>query len=126
MDVAATVASQDVTYPLFVDPDWSTGQSASWYTDKKYPTTSYLSTGAGYVLRAGVDSGGGWYSNAFFQFPIPALRGKQILGATMGGRLDYQTDISRIACHWLLFPTQPLTRTSTTGFSCPQPAVSYA
>ncbi len=83
MDVTATVASEDVTYPLYIDPDWSTGQSASWYTDAKYPNNSYLSTGAGYILRVGADAGGGWYSNAFFQFPISALRGKQILGATM-------------------------------------------
>jgi hypothetical protein len=83
MDVAATVESEDITYPLYVDPDWSTGQSASWYTDAKYPNQGYLATGAGYILRVGVDAGGGWYSNAFFQFPISALRGKQILGATM-------------------------------------------
>jgi hypothetical protein len=83
MDVAATVASENITYPLYVDPDWSTGQSASWYTDAKYPNQGYLATGAGYILRAGVDAGGGWYSNAFFQFPISALRGKQIRGATM-------------------------------------------
>ena len=83
MDVAATVASEDITYPLYVDPDWSTGQSASWYTDAKYPNQGYLATGAGYILRVGVDAGGGWYSNAFFQFPISAVKGKQILGATM-------------------------------------------
>lgn len=83
MDVAATVASEDVTYPVYIDPDWSSWQSASWYTDAKFPNASYLSTGAGYILRVGVDAGGGYYSNAFFQFPISALRGKQIRGATM-------------------------------------------
>jgi len=82
MDVPATLKSDDVTYPLFIDPDWSSGINASWYTDAAYPNQSYLSAAQSDVLRVGVSDT--FKSNMFFQFPISALRGKQIRGAQLG------------------------------------------
>lgn len=96
MDVAATVSSKDVSYPVFVDPDWSSGITASWYTDKAYPDQSYLSAAQSDVLRVGTYA---QYDSAmFFQFPIGALAGKQVLSAQLG-----TTQISVDAC-----PTNPI------------------
>ncbi|WP_404474182.1 hypothetical protein [Microbacterium aerolatum] len=73
MDVGDSVeqhekrSDTDVEYPIFVDPDWSSGISASWYTDAAYPNQSYLSAGASDVLRVGIY--GNYRSDMFFQFP---------------------------------------------------------
>lgn len=88
MDVGASVETQEkkapakpIQYPIFVDPDWSTGIAGSWYTDAAFPNTSYLSAGASDVLRVGAYEE--YVSNMFFQFPIGALGGKRVLGARL-------------------------------------------
>ncbi|MDQ4213728.1 LamG-like jellyroll fold domain-containing protein [Microbacterium sp. ASV81] len=97
MDVGASVAKAEVPakapvqYPIFVDPDWSTGMTASWYTDAAYPDASYLTAGASDVLRVG--SYGQYVSDMFFQFPLGALAGKHILSAGVG-----TTQLSVDAC----------------------------
>jgi hypothetical protein len=111
MDVSASVDAADgsgllaplqsgvpdaVVYPVFVDPDWSSGMTASWYTDKTYANTSYLSTGPSYILRLGIYST--WQSEIFFQFPIGALAGKGIVSAQLA-----TTQTSLNAC-----PTNPI------------------
>lgn len=81
LDVPATVDGEKVKYPVFIDPDWNTGKNAAWYTDRAHPDTSYLSAGASDVLRMGrYEQYGG---NAFFEFDIKALSGKQILNAQL-------------------------------------------
>ncbi|MCT1477246.1 LamG-like jellyroll fold domain-containing protein [Microbacterium sp. p3-SID336] len=86
MDVGASVETHekrdgDVTYPIFVDPDWSSGITASWYTDAAYPNQSYLAAGASDVLRVGIYQQ--YRSDMFFQFPIGALAGKVITNARL-------------------------------------------
>lgn len=86
MDVGDSVtqhetASGDVTYPIFVDPDWSAGEAYSWYTDAAYPNASYLSAGASDVLRVGIYEQ--YRSDMFFQFPLSSMSGKQILSAQL-------------------------------------------
>lgn len=81
LDVAETVDGVSPTYPIFVDPDWSTGPNAAWYTDAAYPNVSYLSAGASDVLRMGRYSN--FRGNAFFEFNIAPLAGKQVLGAQL-------------------------------------------
>lgn len=71
----------DVVYPIFVDPDWSSGITASWYTDAAYPNQSYLSAGASDVLRVGIYQQ--YRSDMFFQFPIGALAGKVVTSARL-------------------------------------------
>ena len=79
LDVAA-IAEGDVTYPLYVDPDWTRYAQASWYTDLAYPGQSYLNAAehsAGYALQDGVDH----LSRAFFRFDTSSLAGRTILSA---------------------------------------------
>lgn len=78
-------------YPIYVDPDWSSGEAASWYTDAAYPNQSYLSAGASDVLRVGIFEQ--YRSDMFFQFPISALSGKDIIA----GRLN-TTQVAVAAC----------------------------
>lgn len=99
MDVSESVdraehdpsAPADLDYPLYVDPDWSSGEAASWYTDAAYPNQSYLSAGASDVLRVGIYQS--FRSDMFFQFPISALSGKDIIS----GRLN-TTQVAVAAC----------------------------
>lgn len=87
LDVGATVAageksaSTPVQYPIFVDPDWSVGPGAAWYTDAAYPDASYLTAGASDVLRVGIFEQ--YRSNMFYQFSIAGLQGKQVLSAAL-------------------------------------------
>ena len=54
LDVTAATTSRPVIYPVFIDPDWTGGVSTFWYTDKAYPTTSYLNgANAGGEQRVG-------------------------------------------------------------------------
>lgn len=79
LDVASTIDGERPRYPIFIDPDWSSGPNAAWYTDAAYPNQSYLSAGTSDVLRMGrFDTHRG---NAFFEFNIAALAGKQVLAA---------------------------------------------
>lgn len=81
LDVPATVDGEKIKYPVFIDPDWNTGKNAAWYTDRAHPDTSYLSAGASDVLRMGrYNQYGG---NAFFEFDVGALSGKQIRQAQL-------------------------------------------
>jgi len=97
MDVGASVTKEetrsagDTVYPIYVDPDWSSGTTAAWYTDAAYPDASYLSAGASDVLRVGIY--GAYNSDMFFQFPLGALGGKQILNAALN-----TTQLSVDAC----------------------------
>ncbi|MCK2030446.1 LamG domain-containing protein [Microbacterium galbinum] len=87
-DVGASVAAEqeriddEVTYPIFIDPDWSTGQNASWYTDKAFPNQPYLNVNP---LRTGISAP--YHSDMFFQFPISRLSGtivsRAVLNTTM-------------------------------------------
>ncbi|UGS24994.1 LamG domain-containing protein [Microbacterium resistens] len=99
MDVAESVAIEEkrepleeIVYPIFVDPDWSTGQAASWYTDRAFPDTSYLSAGASDVLRVGVYQE--FMSDMFFQFPLSAMGGKNVLNAVL-----FTTQLAVVACN---------------------------
>lgn len=78
LDVAATVEGASPQYPVFIDPDWNTGQNAGWYTDDAYPDEHYLNVD---TLRMG--RYGQYNGDAFFEFKIKALAGKQIISARM-------------------------------------------
>ncbi|MGC0370109.1 LamG-like jellyroll fold domain-containing protein [Microbacterium sp. SLBN-111] len=78
LDVGATVEGTAPQYPVFIDPDWNTGQNAGWYTDDAYPGEHYLNQDT-----LGMGRYGQYNGDAFFEFRIAALAGKQILNAQM-------------------------------------------
>lgn len=78
-------SADPIAYPIYVDPDWSSGITASWYTDKAYPNQSYLSAGFSNVLRVGLYQQ--YLSDMFFQFPLSPVAGKQIISARLNTTL---------------------------------------
>lgn len=78
LDVAATIDGEPLTYPIYIDPDWSAGPNAAWYTDVAYPNASYLNVS---TLRVGRYAQ--YNSRMFFEFGIGALAGKQIIQARL-------------------------------------------
>jgi hypothetical protein len=96
MDVPATIEGKRPTYPIFIDPDWTAGAAAAWYTDVAYPNQSYLSAGQSDVLRVGRYNP--YRGNMFFDFSTTPLAGKQVLSAQLS-----TTQIGLAAC-----PNSPL------------------
>jgi len=92
IDVGDTVEGESqVQYPIYVDPDWSSGQTASWYTDAAYPSQSYLTSGSSDVLRVGISAP--YKGDLFYQFPMTALAGKKVIKATLN-----TTQIAALSC----------------------------
>jgi hypothetical protein len=80
VDASSAATAVGVTYPVYIDPDWNTGLSADWYTDRAFPNQSYLdpsSDSMGYGISAGV----GYMSRAYFQFDMTPLMGKVVSAA---------------------------------------------
>ncbi|MBN9630814.1 MAG: hypothetical protein J0I18_09420 [Actinobacteria bacterium] len=82
MSVDSATRTPGVSYPVYVDPDWSVGAQAYWFTDRAYPNQSYLNgQQAGGIQSVGY--GGGYLSRAFWQFDISGLAGKHILSSQL-------------------------------------------
>jgi hypothetical protein len=80
LNVAAAVATADVAYPIFVDPEWTPGANAYWFTDRGYPDQSYLNGNQAGGIQS-VGNGGGYLSRAFWQFPTSTLSNKFIISS---------------------------------------------
>lgn len=78
LDVGETIEGEDLTYPIFIDPDWSAGENSSWYTDVAYPNASYLNAATQRVGKFDI-----YDSRMYMEFPISALAGKEILTARL-------------------------------------------
>lgn len=78
LDVAETIDGEQITYPLFIDPEWSAGENASWYTDIAYPNASYLNAATQRVGKFDI-----YDSRMYMEFPISALAGKDIVTAQL-------------------------------------------
>lgn len=79
LDVGAVVEA-DVTYPLYIDPDFGSGLKSYWYTDRAYPNERYHNqpeTKVGY----GVENGIHYLSRSYHRFDTAFLAGKFIQGA---------------------------------------------
>lgn len=94
LDVDAVVDSE-VTYPLYVDPDWAGGQIHAWYIDQTYPNQAYVDGGAwtdgdqqmGFIAGAYSADGLNQLARAFWQMPTSAVAGKTILAAAFNTTL---------------------------------------
>jgi hypothetical protein len=96
LDAKAAATAPAVTYPVYIDPDWSSGQSSFWYVDQAYPTQSYLNgafaTGVqreGYVSAANSPQDNrNHLARAFWNFNTSALVGETVLAAQMSVSLN--------------------------------------
>lgn len=91
-DMAAILASQNLSYPLYVDPDWSVGRNGYLYVDSGYPSTNYWNgqfsggstdgTGhVGYLPADWAPDGQSHVTRTFYQFNTTPMYGKTILAA---------------------------------------------
>lgn len=75
----------DLTYPVFIDPDWTGGVYSRWFIDQGYPTTSYLNPSTrlklGYASAALSTDGVNHLARMFFAMDTSGVAGKQILAA---------------------------------------------
>lgn len=87
LDASPIADASDVTYPVFIDPDWSTGANAYWFDDQAYPGQSYLNGNQADGIQStgyGIQNGTGYLSRAFWQFNVAPLSGKTIQAAQLG------------------------------------------
>ena len=89
------VTDPGVTYPVYVDPDWTGGQIHAWYVDATYPNQVYLDGGAytdgvqqmGYIAASYSSDGNSQLVRAFWQMDTSAVAGKSILAAAFNTTL---------------------------------------
>lgn len=89
LDVADALDS-DVTYPVFIDPDWSSGDNDHWYDDKDYPDQSYLNGNENADWLGTGAAENTYTSRSFWQFPTSALAGKSVTTSKLSLYEQYQ------------------------------------
>jgi hypothetical protein len=72
------------TFPVFIDPAWSTGKSRWAYATNNNSTNSDISR-----ARVGKDPEGGRVYRSFFEFPTTGLKGKYVYDAYVQIKLDH-------------------------------------
>lgn len=87
LQIGDLATTPGLVFPVFVDPDWSTGAQHTWYTDRRYPTTSYLDGQNSSILRLGYNTISEVnLSRAFWEFNTAPIVGKHVLAAQFSGR----------------------------------------
>lgn len=82
LDATPAVTDTTATYPVYVDPEWSSALQHDWYDDRAYPNQSYLdpsSDSVGY----GIENGTSYLSRAFYQFQTDQIIGKYVSNASL-------------------------------------------
>jgi hypothetical protein len=96
-----SVVEGDVTYPVYVDPDWTGGVYNRWFIDRGYPTTSYLNPATrlklGYASAALSSDGVNHLARMFFSMDTSAVAGKQILAAHFNSTETYSGSCTPMA-----------------------------
>ncbi len=97
-DMASILSTEELTYPLYVDPDWTVERNGFIYVDSGYPTSSYWNGAltidgtmhVGY-LSAAEPKGDrkNHVTRAFYQFNTSSIVGSTILSAVMNTSLTY-------------------------------------
>jgi hypothetical protein len=91
IDAASAAQTAGVEYPVYVDPDWTGGETAWTFVDARYPTASYWlgsnhgtdnEAHVGYIDAAHCGCSDGAHTDrTFWQFDTRALAGKHVLSA---------------------------------------------
>lgn len=92
VDASVPAQSADVSYPLYVDPDWTGGTQAWTFVDSDYPNASYWlgsnhgsdnEAHVGYIDAAHCGcSDGAHLDRTYWQLDTSAIAGKHVLSAT--------------------------------------------
>jgi hypothetical protein len=99
VDASVPADAADVTYPAYVDPDFTGGTQAWTFVDSRYPNSSYWlgsnhgsdnEAHVGYISAA-YSSDGAHTDRTFWQLNTSGLYGKHILGATFNTQEIYSS-----------------------------------
>ncbi|MEU7844280.1 LamG domain-containing protein [Micromonospora sp. NPDC049114] len=81
---AALLAPAGATFPVYIDPAWSTGKSRWAYSTNNNSNNTDTS-----VARVGRDPESGKLYRSYFDFPLTSVRGKHIESAYVQMKLDH-------------------------------------
>lgn len=82
LNVDDIAADSSITYPLFVDPDWTPTMQMWWYTDRAEPTVTYKNASS-LSVGYGIEDGIGYLSRAYYQFDISTFKGFAVSDAQL-------------------------------------------
>ena len=90
LNVAAAAQTSGVTFPVYVDPDWTGGVQERTFTDSAYPTKGYWNgSGAsdsyqhvGHVQASWSDDGLAHTTHSFWQMSLSGVQNTKITAAT--------------------------------------------
>ncbi|HEX4057580.1 MAG TPA: hypothetical protein VHX87_04595 [Galbitalea sp.] len=96
LDAAAAVTSRAVTYPVFVDPDWTGAVQHFTYIDEAYPNQAYYDgedaggqQRVGYIEAADSPDNLNHLARAFWQLDTSGVEGDTILAAQFSVTEDW-------------------------------------
>ncbi|MEU5784057.1 LamG domain-containing protein [Micromonospora lupini] len=81
---AALLSTAGATFPVYIDPAWSTGKSRWAYSTNNNSNNTDTS-----VARVGRDPDSGKLYRSYFDFPLTSIRGKHIESAYVQMKLDH-------------------------------------
>ncbi|MFE0589992.1 LamG-like jellyroll fold domain-containing protein [Micromonospora echinospora] len=120
----ALLSPEGATFPVYIDPAWSTGRSR-W----AYATSDNSNNTDTTVARVGRDPDSGKLYRSFFDFPLTAIRGKHVESAYVQMKLDHSWscgDTPSYMFHTSGIASTPRTKWSPTLNSLKASANSHA
>ncbi|MFG3419262.1 LamG-like jellyroll fold domain-containing protein [Micromonospora sp. NPDC048063] len=107
---AKLLALANATFPVYIDPAWSTGKSR-W----AYATSNNSNNTDTTVARVGKDPESGRLYRSFFDFPLTAMRGKHIESAYVQMKLDHSWSCGNTPTY--MYHSGGIASTPRTGWS---------
>lgn len=121
LQVSAVGETPGVTFPLYVDPDWTKSKDSYTFVDSAYPSSGYWNGGGAADVYAhvgsvspyigdGTDDGLFHTTRSFWNFSLAGLAGKNVLNATFNGQLYYSNSCANVPTElWLTNAAQSWT-----------------
>lgn len=89
LDIDSLIDGEDLTYPVFVDPDWTGNRAAAWFINATYPDQTYPEGGAftggsqqvGYVQGSWSSDGKAQTARSFWRMDTSYIKGKTVSAA---------------------------------------------
>ncbi len=107
----AIVGDTGVTYPLFIDPDWTGGIYNRWFTDRGYPNTSFPNPATrlklGYASAAISTDNVTHLARTYWQVDTSGVEGKHVLAAHFNTTESYSSSCTPMGVELWWIGTTP-------------------